>query len=140
MATKSVRKVAATSAQIGGLNSSRFEKLEIAYGVIKAADYTVGDTIVFSGIPSKDIVTATITANNTTGTPSAPITLDVIPGTVMTSALPLQTDGTEISYVIQYVRNNGKVGSETAGDLLQIATQSGADTGLKAPSKKVTVG
>ena len=130
MATKTVQKLSTSTSQIGGLKTSRYEKLEVAYGVIPAASYTLGDTISFAGVRSKDIVDATIVVHT-----DSPVTLRVYPGTDLTSALPIATlTKADISYIINYVRGSGKVtlveGGKTitsnSGDLLKVTVGSAA--------------
>lgn len=112
-----VRKVRVGSTDIGGLKSSRYEKMQVTFGVIQAADYAVGDTIIFSDVPSADVVRATIVAHAV-----SPVTLEVLPGTDLTSALPLVVGGSavKISYIIEYIRGTGRVGGNSGGDLLQV--------------------
>lgn len=117
MAELKVKKVAVAAGDVSGLKSSRYEKMQVSYGTIAAADYSLGDTVVFSDVPSKDIIKATIVAHT-----SSPVTLDVYPGTDVSSALTLAiSEKATISYVLEYVRGTGVVaGSTGPGDLLQI--------------------
>lgn len=119
MALKKVKKLKVEANDIKGLKSSRYEKLQVSYGAVEAADYAVGDTLVFWDVPARDIVKATIVAHA-----ASPVTLDIYPGTDVSAALPLAIGASpvKISYVIEYVRGTGKVASSTdQGDLLQIA-------------------
>jgi hypothetical protein len=122
MATIKVKKVAVDtdrtngSYDISGLLSSRYEKLQVSYGVIAPTDYALGDSIVFSDVPSKSIIRATVVAHD----PQAPAVLDVYPGSDKNSPFTLKTPTgvtgpVELSYIIEYVRGTGRVGS-TTGD------------------------
>jgi len=117
MANLTVRKVSTGSTVLSGLKTSRYEKAEVAYGVIEAADYTLGDTIVFDGVRSKEIIKGTVTIHTAT-----PVVLDILPATVLTSALVMETaTKAKVSYVIDYIRGEGRVGtSTTTGDLLKV--------------------
>ena len=128
MATRKVKKVAVATTDIGGLLSSRYEKLQASYGVIAPTDYAVGDSIVFADVPSKSIIRATVVAHD----PQAPAVLDVYPGSdknnAFTLSLPVGVSGpVEISYIIEYVRGTGRVGTTTGdnsgeGDLFTVVT------------------
>lgn len=116
MATYSIKKLAANSSQISGLKTSRYEKGGVAYGVVEASNYALGDTLVFDEVNSNDIIEATIVAHTT----PSPTILEVYPGTDTTNALTLDLPGTavasvRISYVIHFIRGAGRVGS-TSGD------------------------
>jgi hypothetical protein len=122
MATKLVKKIKGAAdnelpagvSEIAGLKSSRYEKLQISYGVIKAADYTLGDTVIFADVPARDIVKAEIVAHA-----AQPITLEVYPGTDVTEALDIAVlDEVDVSYIIEYVRGTGRtvVGEDENGD------------------------
>jgi hypothetical protein len=110
MATRSVKKVATAATDVGGLKSSRYEKLQVSYGSIEASSYSLLDTIVFTDVPAQDIVRATIVAHDV-----SPVTLEVYPGTVG-NAGPLTIGGisapVKLSYVIEYVRGGGRVGPD----------------------------
>jgi hypothetical protein len=131
MATLKVKKVAVAATDLGGLLSSRYEKLQVSYGVIPpitngAATYANGDTIVFSDVPSKSIIRATVIAHF----PDQPAVLEVYPGSdknvPFTLSLPSGvTAPVEISYIIEYVRGTGRVGTTTGdnsgeGDLFTV--------------------
>ena len=100
MALRSVKKVAVGASDVGGLKSSRYEKLQVSYGSIEASSYDLLDTIVFSDVPSQDIVRATIVAHDV-----SPVTLKVYPGTLL-AAEPLTIGNlaapVKLSYVIEY--------------------------------------
>ena len=111
MATHKVKKVAVETTDIAGLKSSRYEKLQVSYGSIPAASYALGDTLVFSDVPSKDIIRATVVAHTAT-----PVTLEVFPATDLSSAmtllLPDNATKPKLSYIIEYVRGTGRVGPD----------------------------
>jgi hypothetical protein len=115
MATYSIKKLAANSSQISGLKTSRYEKGGVAFGVVEASSYALGDTLVFDEVNSNDIVEATIVAHST----PTPAVLEIYPGTDI-SNLELNLPGTatapvKISYVIHFIRGAGRVGS-VSGD------------------------
>ena len=134
MATLHVKKVAVAATDLGGLKSSRYEKLQVSYGRIDAGDYDSGDTLVFADVPSRDIIRATIIVHTTN-----PAELYVYPGTDVTEALPLSATGHEdISYVIEYVRGTGRPGtSEDQGDLLKVTVNTGAAPGTASGDENV---
>jgi hypothetical protein len=116
MPNYSIKKVAANSSQIGGLKTSRYERGGVAFGVVEASSYALGDTLVFDDVNSNDIVEATIVAH----TSPSPTVLEVYPGTDTSAALVLDLPGTavaavKISYVIHFIRGAGRVGN-TSGD------------------------
>ena len=118
MATHKVKKTALPdSTDIAGLKSSRYEKLQVSYGTIALNSYAIGDYLVFADVPSRDIIRATIISHQTT-----PVSLEVYPGTDVSSALELPLASTyKLSYLIEYVRGSGKAGADTAGgDLLSV--------------------
>ncbi len=114
MALRPVKKLAVKPTDVGGLKSSRYEKLQVSYGSIEASSYSLLDTLVFADVPSQNIVRATIVAHAVT-----PIVLDIYPGTFAVNQ-PLTlgglTSAVKISYVIEYVRGGGRVGGESYGD------------------------
>jgi hypothetical protein len=127
---------------IGGLKSSRYEKLQVTYGTIAAADYTMGDTLVFSDIPSRDVIRATFIVHTTN-----PAELYVYPGTDVSGTLSLAaTSKQKISYVIEYVRGTGRVGpvsglaegetSDDQGDCLKV-TVSQVGAGLASGDENI---
>ena len=119
MANKYVKKVATGANDVSGQKSSRYEKMQVTYGVVAAADYALGDVLVFNDVPSLDIIKATIVAHS-----DSPVTLEVFPGTDVSTALPLAVTSPKpkISYVIEYIRGTGAVGTTGApGELLQIS-------------------
>jgi len=117
MANKSVKKVSTGADVLGGLQTSRYEKSEVAYGVIPAAAYAIGDTLVFDGVPSFKIFEGTVTIHA-----ASPVTLEILPGTSLDSPLSMVSSTAEdISYVLHYIRGAGKTGSGASqGDLLQV--------------------
>lgn len=117
MATKSVKKLASASDEISGLTTSRYEKGAVAFGVIEANSYELGDVISFDDVNSLKIVEARITAHT-----GSPVTLEVVPGTDLSAPLNLALgENVKISYVIHYIRGTGKVGAgQSQGDLLQV--------------------
>lgn len=134
MATLHVKKVAVAATDLGGLKSSRYEKLQVSYGRISADDYTSGDTLVFADVPSRDIIRATIIVHT-----ANPAELYVYPGTDVTGTLELNaTDHEDISYVIEYVRGTGRPGtSEDQGDLLKVLVDTGAAPGTASGDENV---
>jgi hypothetical protein len=115
MATLKVRKLGIGATDISGLKSSRYEKLQVSYGSIDSTAYALGDTLVFSDVPSKDIIRATVVAHAT-----VPVTLEVYPGTSNANPFTLQVATTQaackLSYIIEYVRGCGRVGSALGDD------------------------
>lgn len=136
MATKKVKKLAVATSDLGGLKSSRYEKLQVSYGYIPASTISTGDVLSFADVPSADILRATLIAHEAT-----PVVLEVFPGSDVSSQLSmnlLQGAGSvtcRISYVIEYIRGTGKVGASTssAAALLNNTDQDGA-TPLKVAS------
>ncbi len=116
MAIKSVRKVAGAG-EIGGLNTSRYEKAEVAFGVIAQGSYSLGDIASFDDVRSHQIIEARITAHT-----ESPVTLEINPGTDLSEPILLNYgSNVKVSYVIHYVRGSGKVGAgPSQGDLLQV--------------------
>ena len=127
MATKRIKKVAVETNDVGGLKSSRYEKLQVSYGSIEASDYSLLDTLSFAEVPARDIIKASIIAHT-----SPVVSLDVYPGTDTTTPLTLSgvTSPVKLSYVIEYVRGSGRLGSDTQykeGELLQVIVGNIAD-------------
>jgi hypothetical protein len=124
MATHKIKKLASDSTDIGGLLSSRYEKLQVSYGVIPpvtngAPSYGDGDSFVFSDVPSQSIIRATVVAHY----PDQPAVLEVYPGSDKNVPFVLNLPSgvsapVEISYIIEYIRGGGRVGSgtDTAGE------------------------
>lgn len=136
----SVKKVAvnvpgtSTAKDVGGLKSSRYERLQVSYGVIDELDYANGDTLVFSDVPSRDIIRATIIVHTTN-----PAELYVLPGTDLTNALTLNaTEKKDISYVIEYVRGTGRPANNLdQGDLLKVTVNTGASSGTASGDENI---
>ena len=115
MATKQIKKIATAANDVSGLKSSRYEKLQVSYGVIPANTVGIDDVLSFSDVPSQDIIRATITILE-----DEPKQLNILPGTATSLQLTLATAQassdpgdlveSKISYVIEYVRGTGKVG------------------------------
>lgn len=128
MATKKVKKLAVETQDVGGLKSSRYEKLQVSYGFIPANKINTGDVLSFTDVPSADILRATLVAHEAT-----PVVLTVYPGSDISSQLSMtlaQSAGavtSKISYIIEYVRGTGKVGvsSSSAAGLLNNQDQDG---------------
>jgi hypothetical protein len=133
MATLHIKKYPVETTDRGGLKSSRYEKLQVSYGTIAAADYTMGDTLVFADVPSRDVIRATFIAHTTN-----PAELYVYPGTDVSGTISLAaTSKQKISYVIEYVRGTGRVASETdQGDLLKV-TISQVGAGLASGDENI---
>ncbi len=96
------------------LRRTRYEKMETTFGKILAAEYAVGDTLVFSKIPSKEIIHVSL-AGNSQGK-------EVFYGTDFGSAVAFDVIGSNVAkdiyYTISYIRGSGKIddGSATAGE------------------------
>ena len=140
MATHKVKKVAVDTTDIAGLKSSRYEKLQVSYGVIPSTDYAIGDYLTFSDIPSKDIIRATVVAHAT-----VPITLEVFPGATndgyFTLDLATGQGACKISYVIEYVRGTGRVGTSSTdnsgeGEMFKVRVTAGAGS-LSATKEEI---
>lgn len=92
---------------VSAAKRSRFEKSEVAFGTIPAAAYASGDTLVFSGIPAKEIIYGRIV------TPENHI-LEFFNGTNFTNALAWSYDSSvsatvlDLHYVITYIRGTGR--------------------------------
>ena len=141
MATHKVKKIAVDTTgpdlDISGLKSSRYEKLQVSYGVIPSTAYAVGDTLVFSDVPAQDIIKATVVAHG-----ANPAVLDVYPGSdnsgTFTLDLPASvTTHQKLSYIIEYVRGTGRVGSSSGdnvgeGELFKVTILSGAVNSVPA--------
>lgn len=148
MATHKVKKIAVDTVattpnfDLGGLKSSRYEKLQVSYGVIAASSYANGDTLIFSDVPSQDIIKATVVAHG-----ASPAVLDVYPGSdnsgTYTLNLPSGVSAPKLSYVIEYIRGGGRVGPDAykanaygsgqalesgEGDLFKVIVASSAQT------------
>lgn len=124
MSTKRIRKIAVETNDVGGLKSSRYEKLQVSYGSIEASSYALLDTLSFTDVPARDIIRATIVAHT-----SPVVSLEIYPGTDVSAPLTLAgiTSPVKLSYVIEYVRGSGRVGESTdnaSGELLQITVGS----------------
>jgi hypothetical protein len=119
---------------VGGLKSSRYEKLQVSYGVILATEYANGDTLVFADVPARDIIRATIIVHT-----ANPAELYVYPGTDVTAPLTLNaTSKQKISYVIEYVRGTGRVdGNTDQGDLLKVVVNTGASFGTASGDENI---
>ena len=114
MPTFNVKKLATAEGDIGGLKRSRYERLQVSYGTIEASSYDILDTLVFTDVPSFNVVRAVIVAH----TSPSPVTLKVYPGTSVASPLTLTglTAPAKISYLIEYIRGNGSVGIEGSAE------------------------
>jgi hypothetical protein len=135
MATLHIKKYPVEATDRGGLKSSRYEKLQVSYGVIPLGSYSSGDTLVFGDVPARDIIRATIVVHSTN-----PAELYVYPGTAVDGTLTLRaTEHRNISYVIEYVRGTGRVGTNTdQGDLLKVTvTTSGVTAGTASGDENI---
>jgi hypothetical protein len=139
--THKVKKVAVETNDIAGLKSSRYEKLQVSYGVIPSTGYSLGDTLVFSDVPSKDIIRATVVAHAT-----VPVTLEVYPGAANNGTFSLllsslQSGTCKLSYIIEYVRGTGRVGSSSTdnsgeGELFSVLVDKGS-TSISATKEEI---
>lgn len=111
MATKNVKKLAIATSDIGGLKSSRYEKIQVSYGAIASSAYSLGDTIAFSEVPALDIIKATVVAHSTN-----PAVLDVYPASSKSNTFNLNIPGAsapvDLSYIIEYVRGASSSGNQ----------------------------
>lgn len=91
---------------------SRYEKAEVAYGKILAADYADGDILEFDFIPSKEIIHGKFVASDGTA-------LEIFYGANFAApvAFPVSS-ALDISYKVEYIRGTGMVkdGVATAGE------------------------
>jgi hypothetical protein len=111
MATKSVRKLAETSNQVGGMNVSGFERNKTAFGVIEASSYSIGDVLSFDYADTNRIIDARITTHEV-----SPVTLEILPGTDLTNPIQLNVAApVKLSYVINYVKGAGRSGFSSSG-------------------------
>ena len=105
---------------------TRYEKMETGYGKIPAAAYAVGDTLFFSGFPSKELVYARFVSNGES--------LDIFHGADLSSAVDFDIindgDPADISYVFHYKKGTGnvKTSADETGDgiLLRLTIASSA--------------
>lgn len=106
MSTIKVRKLKIASNDAIGFKISRYEKMEVAFGTVLAAAYTIGDTLSFAEVPASVVVSATFITADTT-----PIVVQALNITDFTTPVPVNvTSGTavDISYRIEYIRGPGK--------------------------------
>jgi hypothetical protein len=101
--------LAAGEKSIGGLKSSRYEKLQVSYGVVQTDGYNTNDVLLFGDIPARDVIRATFIVHT-----ANPAELYIYPGTDVSGELLLKASSKErISYVVEYVRGTGRVGPVT---------------------------
>jgi hypothetical protein len=126
MADKAIKKTKVNTNDVGGLKSTRYEKIQVSYGTIAPSEWAWGgagagdDILVFSEIPAREIIRATLVLHRTT-----PVVLDIYPGTDTSSVIQWVVGGTaadrpNISYVVEYLRGTGSVGTSGPGDLLRV--------------------
>ena len=117
MAIHKIRKVAVDTVppdiDLGGMKSSRYEKLQVSYGVIDALSYALNDSLIFTDVPAQDIIRATVVAH----VAGSPAVLDVYPGSDNSGEFTITlANGTatapKLSYIIEYVRGTGRVGPD----------------------------
>lgn len=140
MPIRNVKKIAVASTDLGGLKSSRYEKLQVSYGTIGAGAYTLGDTLEFADVPSQDIIRATVIAHG-----ADPAVLEVFPGSNNTGTFTLKLPSTvntavKLSYIIEYIRGTGRVGSSSGdnsgeGELFKVTIATSADTAAVAEAQ-----
>lgn len=132
MANKYIRKVSTGADVIGGLKTSRYEKLAVSFGVIEGDQYANEDVLAFSGIPSGSaIIDGKITIHE-----DPPTTLAIGPATVLTEPLVMDTAGTaKISYVIRSIKGSGNVGASRSPLTINFDSSS-----LTAPAFSVEAG
>lgn len=110
-----------STSNTGMAHRSRYEKSEIAYGRVLSTDYAVGDTLVFSEIPSQDVIYAKFVS----GTAS----LELFNGTDVSNAINfniLAAGATaNIDYVITYIRGTGKAHSGLANAGTEVSSEYG---------------
>ena len=111
--------VSNTANSLKAAKRSRYEKAEVAYGKIAAADYADGDVLVFSHIPSNEVLWFKIVGNG--------VAVESFVGADH-AALTINTNnaGTTVplSYVCSYIRGNGKIApGYTPADSAQSRTQ-----------------
>ena len=90
--------------------------------------YGLGETLVFADVPSQDIIKAAVVAH----ADGAPAVLDIYPASNKAGAFSLNVPSTvtypvKLSYVIEYIRGGGRVGSASEGSegqLLSVAINS----------------
>jgi len=94
---------------ISAVYSSRYEKIEEAFGVVPSSAFAAGDTLVFP-LPMRQLVSARFISQSAT-----PVTLTVAPGTNLTSALrfPVGAAVANIAFNVTYVRGTGAPGTDT---------------------------
>jgi len=102
MANKNVTNSATGTMGIKAALRARYERSEVAYGKIPAAAYTLGDTLVFSAIPMKELIHARFVG--------ASAALELFNSTDLTNAIAFDLANAgakaDINYVIHYRKGN----------------------------------
>jgi hypothetical protein len=118
MPVRNIKNYKENPQDISGLNISGSSRNKIAFGVIPADSYTIGDVLCFN-LDSYRIIEGRI--NTHEGEPS---TLEILPGTNLTHPLQLKlAKPVDISYVVHYVK--GGSGNALINDAVHTAPSEG---------------
>lgn len=99
MAVKNIKNYKEKPEDIPGLNISGSNRNKIAFGVIPADSYSIGDVLCFN-LDSYRIIEGRINTHE-----GEPTTLEILPGTNLTHPLQLKlARPVDISYVVHYVK------------------------------------
>lgn len=96
---------ASNSVYISGFNTNRYsvgKQGDRAYGIVAAGKYQAGDTITFPQVPSKKIISGTISSLDAT-----PVVLKITPSTDLTSAISFTTTGSLVGFNYDLVYSDG---------------------------------
>lgn len=110
---------------------------------IYGGSYGLGETLTFADVPSQDIVKATVVAHGD----SAPSVLDVYPASsragvfeLLLSDLANVTFPVKLSYIIEYIRGGGRVGTTTEaseGELFRVTVNTGTSLAATVAEQQV---
>lgn len=103
---------------------TRYEKMETAFGKILAAQYAVGDTLIFNKIPSKEIIHVSL-AGATKGK-------EMYYGTDFSAAVAFDINNSsataDLYYTISYIRGTGRIDDSVVekgeGQILKVTVAS----------------
>jgi hypothetical protein len=118
MAVKNIKNYKENLQDIGGLNTSGSNRNKIAFGVVPADSYSLGDLLCFN-LDMAKVIEGRFNTHE-----GEPTTLEILPGTNLTHPLQLKlAKPVDISYVVHYVK--GGCGHMATDEAFQGTLQEG---------------
>jgi hypothetical protein len=110
-----VKVVGASALDIAGFNRTRYDSLEVAYGTIASGTYVKNDFFYFGQVPSKTIIAATFTTDET-----SPVTVSIGPSFNLSNVVHITANNGGTAVGVDYVIYYDNIFSGAVGQTLTL--------------------